>query len=416
MTGTASADRRKVLVVTTSRADYGIYRPLLKRIAAEADLQLGLVVGGAHLEAPVFGDSLGEIERDGFEIEAKVPCIVRDDRGTDYAASIAMAVSGFARVFRDAEPSVVFVLGDRFEMYGAALAAVATSRMLAHLHGGEVTTGAIDDMFRHSISKFAHVHFASAEVYALRLSQLGEESHRIHNVGALSLDAFASMDRLGIDALNASIGAKLEPGFLLATFHPETLCPLPATEQVKPMLEVLATCARQVLVTGSNADSGGDRINGVLKEFVSRSDRHVYVETLGHDRYAAALSHAAAMIGNSSSGIAEAGFFRLPVVNIGDRQGGRLRGKNVIDCANEYSAIGRALEEALAPGFREHLSSEDHPYGDGRAAERIVRHLRIHLERAAVAPTTPSSGSWTVKRFADWPPPQGMRFPLSPLE
>jgi UDP-hydrolysing UDP-N-acetyl-D-glucosamine 2-epimerase len=366
---------RTIAVVTVSRSDYGHLLPVLEAIRDCPGLALRLLVGGMHL-APAFGHTVRAVEADGWEIADRVDMLDADDSPAGVAAAIGRGVDGFARAYARQRPDLVVVLGDRFEMLAAAVAALPFALPVAHVHGGEVTEGAIDNQMRHAITKLAHLHFASAAPHARRIREMGEEAWRIHDVGAPGLDRLRRLEPLSRAALAADLG--LDPGhrWLVVTYHPVTLEYGEAVGQVDELLAALEKVDATPVITAPNADTAGRTLLRRLEEFAARSPRARLVASLGERRYLSLLRHADAMVGNSSSGLIEAPSFELPAVNVGTRQDGRLRGDNVLDVAPDRDAIVRAVEAALAPAFRERLRGRPNPYGDGRAAERIVRVLR----------------------------------------
>jgi UDP-hydrolysing UDP-N-acetyl-D-glucosamine 2-epimerase len=366
---------RTIAVVTVSRSDYGHLLPLLEKIRVDRDLTLRLLVGGMHL-VPAFGATVHEIERDGWPIAERIDLLEPDDAPTGIAASIGRGVSGFAQAYDRERPDVVVVLGDRFEMLAATVAALPFALPVAHIHGGEVTEGAIDDQIRHAITKLSHLHFASAASHARRIVAMGEEPWRVHEVGAPGLDRIARLAPLTRAELAASLGIAAGDRWLVVTYHPVTLEYTEALAQVDELLAALEKIDATVVLTAPNADTAGRTVLRRLEEFAARSARARLTASLGERRYLSLLRHADAMVGNSSSGLIEAPSFELPVVNVGSRQDGRLRGDNVLDVPPDRDAIVRAIETALAPEFRAGLRGRPNPYGDGRAAERIVRVLR----------------------------------------
>jgi UDP-hydrolysing UDP-N-acetyl-D-glucosamine 2-epimerase len=380
---------RRVAVVSVGRSDYGHLAPVLDAAAA-AGLEAPLVVSGAHLD-PAFGATVGEVEADGRPIAARVESSAGDDSAVGVAHAIGRAVAGFADAFAQLRPDAVLVLGDRFEMQAAALAALPLNIPVAHLHGGESSEGAIDESLRHSITKLSHLHFAATEHYARRIVQLGEEPWRVTVTGAPGLDAIAALDPLGDDELAARTGLSLDEPTLLVTYHPETLAPGDVGRDVDQLAQALERVDLQLLITAPNADTHGLAVRARLGELTAGRRGAVLVESLGSRGYLSALRRVAAMVGNSSSGIIEAPSFELPVVNVGDRQRGRVRAANVLDVPPEREAIRAAVARAVAPEFRAGLAGLANPYGDGRASERIVRVLR----------DTPADRRLLVKSFHD---------------
>lgn len=367
---------RTIGVVTTARSDYGIYVPVLREIERRKDLRLALIVGGMHL-SPEFGNSVEQIERDGFAIADRVEMLVSSDTPLGTAKSIGLGVIGFAESFARLKPDLLLVLGDRFEMHSAALAALPLQLPLAHIHGGEVTDGAIDDALRHGTSKIAHLHFVATSDYKARLERLGEEPWRITISGAPSLDNLSDMKLLEPAALYESLNLPLLQRPLLATYHPVTREVSRAKPQVAALLQALDEFDGDIVFTMPNADPAGRAIAEEIRAFAATRPRVHLVDNLGTQRYFSMMHVARAMIGNSSSGIIEAASFALPVVNIGNRQAGRTRGHNVIDVADgeDSTAIARALFRATDPAFAATLEGMANVYGSGAASRAIVDRL-----------------------------------------
>lgn len=365
---------RTLGVVTTSRADWGIYRPLLQAIQNHDDLALHLIVAGMHLSAE-HGFTLRQIEEEGYKVGDKVECLHSSDTPEGISASMGLAVAGFARSLAVRRPDILVLLGDRFEMFGAACASAPMKIPLAHLHGGELTQGAVDDQFRHAMTKLSHLHFVSTEEYAKRVIQMGEEPWRVTVCGALSLDNLENIKLMGQADLEFELELSLNPAPLLVTYHPETLSRLEPKEQVGQLFSALEEIGRPVIFTLPNADAGGRELIQLINQFAKKHNWASIRDNLGSRRYFSLMSSAAAMVGNSSSGIIEAPSFGLPVVNLGDRQNGRARAANVIDVANEKRALLQAIQKVLRPGFKESLREMANPYYQGGAADLIVERL-----------------------------------------
>ena len=383
---------RAIAVVTTSRADYGIFRPLLRAISSEPSLRLHLVVSGMHL-LEEFGFTVREIEADGFPIAERLNTLEQADDPPAVVRSMARALQEFGAAFARMRPDLLVVLGDRYEMQPAALAALPFQIPVAHIHGGEVTEGAIDEPLRHCITKLSHLHFAATPAYAQRIVQMGEEPWRVHCTGALGLDAVVAMEPMTREQLRSDCGIDLPEEFLLVVYHPATLAEMPPDAQFAHLSRALEKMAMPVLMIGPNADTGGRLLLERMRDFVLTRNWARMVENLPSRAYLSAMRLATAMVGNSSSGIIETGVFGLPVVNIGTRQAGRVRGPNVLDVACDADAILIALRRAVGREFRESLRGKKHPYGRGDAAPRILRVLR----------DTPLDRRLLVKRFADLP-------------
>ena len=384
---------RRIAVVTTSRADYGIYRPVLRRLNDDPSIELVLFVGGMHL-LPAFGMTVRAIEADGFPIAARIDCLEDEDSPAAVARAMARATHGFAEACRTIAPDMLVVLGDRFEMHAAAVAAQPFRIPLAHIHGGELTLGAMDDALRHSITKLSHLHFTATEPYARRVMQLGEEDWRVTVSGAPGLDNLEEIEIVSKSELSALLNLSLDPAPLMVTYHPEALADLTAEAQGAAIFAALEETARPCVFTAPNADAGGRILRDMIEDFVTRHPDARFVENLGTEAYFGLMAAAAAMVGNSSSGMIEAASFALPVVNIGNRQEGRMRPANVIDTPTETRAVIDAIRHAICMDFRDSLAGLRNPYrGDGPASAIIHRRLA----------SEPLGRALTAKRFVDRP-------------
>jgi UDP-hydrolysing UDP-N-acetyl-D-glucosamine 2-epimerase len=378
-----TASRRRVAVVTGSRADYGLLRGILTRLQKMDDIALSVIACSMHL-LPKFGETWRLIEADGFPIAAKIDLELRDDRAETVARGTGIGVAGFAEVLPKLAPDLIVVLGDRFEILSAAVAATLLNIPIAHIHGGEITAGAFDDAIRHAITKMACLHFVAAEPYRRRVIQMGENPEFVFNVGAPGLDQVSAAAALDQPALFRALGISGPGRFLLATLHPATARPEADAATVAALLGALALIEdRTIIFTGVNADPGHGMIDDAIRAFVAaRSDRAHLFASLGSERYWAALRLADAVVGNSSSGILEAPAAGTPSVNIGDRQLGRLRAPSIIDCPADQAEILAALRRILDGRFHPDTSIEP-PYGQGGASEKIAGIVRrIDLKRA----------------------------------
>jgi UDP-hydrolysing UDP-N-acetyl-D-glucosamine 2-epimerase len=383
---------KTVAAVTVARSDYGILRPVLRAIAAEPALRLRLIVTGAHGSA-AFGSTMSEIERDGFAIADRVDAAPESDAPLGVAQAMGSAIDGLAAAFARCRPDLLLLVGDRFETLAAASAAVPFTIPIAHVHGGELTEGASDEQMRHAITKLSHLHFVAAHPFAKRLIQMGEEPWRVTVSGAPGLDNINQLPRLDAGALARTVGMPIEPPVVLVTLHPETLRPECAAAQVAELAAALETIEATIVATAPNADVSHGAIVAGLRRFVAHRPRAAFVPHLGTQAYFGLMRHAAAMIGNSSSGLIEAPSFELPVVNIGERQAGRLRAANVIDVKDSRDAIAAGIRRALSPEFHASLGGLVNPYGDGHAAPRIAARLAsVAIDRSLM-----------VKRFHDLP-------------
>ena len=365
---------RTVGIVTVARSDYGIYVPILRRLQAEPEIQFYLLVSGMHL-SPEFGLTVSTIEADGFEIGERIEMLLSSDTPEGMAKSIGVGVLGFAQAYARRRPDMLVVLGDRFEMAAAALAAIPFKIPIAHVHGGEVTQGAIDDVLRHTLTKISHLHFTATTDYARRVRQLGEEAWRVTVSGAPSLDNVRTTPLLARSALEAQYHLRLDPAPLLVTFHPVTLEYEQTAWQMHELLTALEAVDLPVVFTLPNADTQSRVIMRLIEDYVGQHPQAQCVTTLGTQGYFSMMALATAMVGNSSSGLIEAPTFTLPVVNIGSRQAGRVRAANVIDVSYHRADIVAAIRRAVSAEFRASLRGIANPYGDGNAAEGIVARL-----------------------------------------
>ncbi|WP_407275475.1 UDP-N-acetylglucosamine 2-epimerase [Halothiobacillus sp. DCM-1] len=368
---------RRIAVITSTRADYGLLYWLLREIDAAADLQLQLIVTGTHL-MPLFGQTEQGILADGFTPAARIALPLESDEPLAVAEAMGVATSAFARAFATLSPDIVVILGDRFEMLSAATAAFTLRIPIAHIHGGEVTEGALDEGYRHAISKLSALHFAAAEPYRQRLIRMGELPDRVWTVGAPGLDHLTRSEFLSAEALTESLGLDVRRPTALVTFHPATLDTDDAAAQCTSLLAALAAFPDwQFVLTHPNADPGGRAILPLLDAF-AREDpaRRRVFSSLGQARYLSLLRQVPLVIGNSSSGIIEAPSFGTATVNVGDRQHGRLRAASIIDCPVDTPAIISAIRTAIAPAFQARLATVENPYGAGNAAAKMLAVLR----------------------------------------
>ena len=366
---------RKVAVVTVSRSDYGLCRPILRRIQGDADLELELIAAGTHL-LPQFGMTVDAIEGDGFTVAERVDMLLASDSPPAVAKSMGIAMIGFAQVYSNSRPDILLVLGDRYEMMAAVLAALPFNIPVAHVHGGELTEGAIDDSVRHSITKMSHLHFAATEEYARRIVQLGEEPWRVAVTGAPGLDNLNGLVPLSRAELEAECGLDVGTPPLLVTYHPATLQYERTGGQMAGLLSALERSGLPIVFTYPGADTGFSDVIRLTEDFVRHHPNAQVVVNLGIDAYFSLMGRASVMVGNSSSGLTEAASFGLPVVNVGDRQAGRMRPENVIDVECDSEAILDGIRTATSAEFRQGLADLVNPYGDGHAADRIVAALK----------------------------------------
>jgi UDP-hydrolysing UDP-N-acetyl-D-glucosamine 2-epimerase len=371
---------RKIAVATATRAEYGLLKNLLNHIQADAELHLQLLVTGAHLSAN-FGNSIEEIIGDGFPIAAQIDMQLANDSPQHISKSMALALTGFADTFAELKPDLLVVLGDRYELIPIVTAANIANIPIAHLHGGELTEGSKDEVFRHAITKLSHLHFTSLEEYANRIIHMGEAPNRVFNTGAIGLDNIFASAALEKHQLETYLGIKFQEKNLLITYHPDTQENIDhSLLTCQKLLQVLAQQQNTLLIfTKANADLGGNHINELINQFVvQHPDNAVMFDSLGRLRYLSCLKYINGLIGNSSSGIYEAAAFKLGVINIGDRQKGRVRGGNVIDTLEDETSLLNAFEKLYSPTFKASLENIVNPYGQGKASEKIVQTLKTY--------------------------------------
>ncbi|MFH1305117.1 MAG: UDP-N-acetylglucosamine 2-epimerase [Candidatus Omnitrophota bacterium] len=370
---------KKLCIVTGTRAEWGLFSSLAKEIKKdENDLILQIIAAGTHLSGE-HGFTGNEIIDDGFEIDREVKTFIPDDTEESTGESVNLGIKGFMNGLRGLKPDLVLLLGDRFETFAAAQAAFFLKIPIAHIHGGELTEGAIDDAFRHAITKMANLHFTSTETYRKRVIQMGEAPERVFNTGALGIDSIKNTSLLDRKALEEELKFELGNMNFLVTFHPVTLEEREASgRQIKNLLEVIDRHKNaKVIFTGSNCDMYSKTVKELIDLYVSENgSRAKYFVSLGQKRYFSAMRFADLVAGNSSSGIIEASSFGIPTVNIGDRQKGRIRPGSVVDADGSFESIDAAFKKALSDDFRTSCRKVKNPYGDGRAAEKIVKAIK----------------------------------------
>ena len=369
--------KRKICIVTGTRAEYGPLYWLMKEVGADPDLQLQIIATGMHL-SPEFGLTYQQIEADGFSIDAKVEMLLSSDSPVGIAKSMGLGVIGFADALDQLEPDILVVLGDRFEILAAAQAAMVARIPIAHIHGGETTEGAFDESIRHAITKMAQWHFVAAEPYRKRVIQLGETSDRVFNFGAPGLDHLQRLEWIDRPSLEKSLAIKLDPPVFLVTYHPATLSQQKPIAVLNELLAALDEFPQATIIfTYPNADTGGHALIKQLDQWVvANKHRAKAFVSLGQQRYLSLMHEADVIIGNSSSGLTEAPALKKATVNIGDRQKGRLRASSIIDASEEKELIVAAINKALSKGFRAELPFTKSLYGSGDVSRRIKDTLK----------------------------------------
>ncbi len=388
--------RRAICVVTTSRSDYGLLRWLMQAIQADEELQLQVIATGMHL-SPEFGLTFKEIECDGVPIDYKVEMLLSADSEGAVTKSVGVGLLGFSYALADLRPDILVVLGDRFELLSAVIAGLIGRIPIAHIHGGETTEGAIDEGIRHAITKMASLHFAATEAYRQRIVQMGEDPARVFAYGAPGLDALRLLPLLTRGELASHLNFDLDEPTAIVTYHPVTLEKSTASEQVDNLLAALEREHVRAVFTKANADMQGRLINQRIAEFCElHPAEYLLCESLGQRVYLSCLQHLDLMVGNSSSGLIEAPSFGLPVVNIGDRQRGRIRAANVIDVANRVSDIAAGIRQTSSPAWKASLRGLRNPYVGPEAGMTSV-HIKEELKRTELGETL------LKKRFHDMP-------------
>lgn len=365
--------KNKVCVVTGTRAEYGILKPLICKIQESERLELRLVVTGMHL-SPEFGMTVKEIEGDHFEISSKIEMLLSSDSAVGITKSMGIALLGFADYFQADKPDMVIILGDRYEMLAAATAAMTARVPIAHIHGGELSEGVMDESIRHAITKMSHIHFTSTEEYRNRVIQLGEQPYSVYNVGALGVENIKKINYLDKKSLEKELNFNFTNLSIMVTYHPVVLENKPSKEQFQDILDVIEEHKNiSVIFTKANSDMDGRVINQMIDDYVEKNrERCAGFTSLGQVRYLSALKYCKAVVGNSSSGIIEAPSFGIPTVNIGNRQRRRTCAASVINCGNDKKQINAALNKALSSEIIRKASMLKNPYEGERTSEQII--------------------------------------------
>ncbi|MBO6960196.1 MAG: UDP-N-acetylglucosamine 2-epimerase (hydrolyzing) [Prochlorococcus marinus CUG1438] len=364
--------RKKICVVTGTRAEYGLLRWIIRGIHESKDLDLILIVTGSHL-SPEFGLTVNEIKSDGYLISDKVEMLLSSDTPTAISKSIGLGLIGFADKFECHKPDLLVLLGDRYEIYSAAIAAMISRTPIAHIHGGESTEGVIDEAIRHSITKMSHFHFVAAKDYKRRVLQLGENPQFVFEVGGLGIDSINKMKLLSKEKLEQNLGVKFWDKNLLVTFHPVTLEQNTSEAQIEQILKAIEKFKDiNFIFTMPNADTNGRIIIKSIKEFCKSNRNSIYFKSLGQLRYLSCLKIVDGVIGNSSSGLIEVPSFFKGTINIGDRQKGRLKASSIIDCKPDEKDLIKSIIKLYSKEFQYSLKKTINPYGNGSASNKIL--------------------------------------------
>ena len=364
---------RTIAVFTGTRAEYGLLSNIIKGLDESLDAELVLMVGGMHL-SPEFGRTVTEIESDGIRVSARLEFLLSSETPVGISKSMGLAIISAAEFFDRQRPDILVLLGDRFEALAVAQAAMLTRVPIAHIHGGEITEGLIDEAIRHSITKMSHLHFAATDTYASRIRQLGEDPERIFNFGAPGIDNVKNLKLLSRKALSDSINFSLGKKFMVITHHPVTLSSNAGVEGLANLLTVLDEYPEyQLIISYPNADASNRALIELLeKYYLKDKERTFLTRSLGLIRYLSAVKLCKLVLGNSSSGLIEAPSLGVPTVNIGDRQKGRMHGDSVLSCDDSSASIRKTIEHALSDSFRQMVKKSKNPYGDGQASEKIL--------------------------------------------
>lgn len=373
---------KRICVITGTRAEYGLLKPLIMKMIDDKEIDLKLVVTGMHMSTE-FGLTYKLIEEDGIVIDEKIEILLSSDSHVATSKAMGLAIISFSEYINRTKPDMVIVLGDRYEILAASISAMVANVPIAHIHGGEITEGAQDDVFRHCITKLSYLHFTSTESYRKRVMQLGEEPNRVFNVGAIGIENIKELKLLSKEEIEKSINFALNKKFALVTFHPVTLEQGLAEIQITELLGALEEFDdMKFIITKANSDNEGRKINRKIDEFISKNpEKYIGFVSMGQLKYLSVMKYCSMVIGNSSSGIIEAPSFNIPTINIGDRQKGRLQAKTVINCDPIKSDIIKAIKRGLSKEFKDKISKIENPYGDGDTSNKILYEIKKALSK-----------------------------------
>lgn len=372
--------KKKICIVTGTRAEYGLLKPLIDKVGKDSELELQLIVTGMHL-SPEYGLTYKEIEKQGYKIDEKIEMLLSSDTPVGISKTMGLAMISFSEVYERLKPDMVIVLGDRYEIFCAASSAMISRIPIAHLHGGEITEGVVDECIRHAITKMSYLHFTSIDEYRNRVIQLGEHPDRVFNVGAIGIENIKNMKLLSKKELEKDIKFEFGKKTVLVTFHPVTLENNSAKKQFTELLDALDEIRDlRIILTKANSDTDGRIINSMIDEYVERNkDKAITYTSMGQLRYLSAMRYVDAVVGNSSSGIIEAPSFKVPTINIGDRQKGRFQAESVINCRPEKKDILESFKKAFSYEFKNKIKDIRNPYGDGTVSDKVIEIIKMYL-------------------------------------
>jgi len=373
---------KRICVITGTRAEYGLLRPLMNKLYPEEGIQLQVIATGTHL-SPEFGMTYTDIEKDGFVIDERIEIVLSSDTPIGISKSMGLAMISFCEAYERLKPDMIVVLGDRYEIFAAVSAASVARIPVAHLHGGETTQGAFDEAFRHSITKMSYLHFTSTEVYRNRVIQLGEAPERVFHVGALGIENIKSIPLLSRAQLEEQLGFHFDRTTVMVTYHPVTLEQSTSESQFTSLLTALDEFKHvRIIFTKANSDTEGRTINAMIDQYANNNpDKAIAFTSMGQTRYLSALQFVDAVIGNSSSGIIEAPSFHVPTINIGDRQKGRLQAESIVNCGADKEEIANSLNQVLSVEFREKIKDIVNPYERDHTSDRIIVEIKNALAK-----------------------------------
>lgn len=373
--------KKTISILTATRAEYGLLKPIIKKLKEVEEFDIKIVATGMHLSQE-FGLTYKEIEDDGFIIDEKIEILMSSDTNSAVSKSMGMAMISFADYFKKVKPDLLIILGDRYESLAVAIVALNQKIKIAHIHGGEITKGAIDDSIRHAITKLSHIHFTSTNEYKNRVIQLGEEPKNVYLVGASGVENSIKEELISKEELEKSINYNLGKSYGVVTYHPVTLGTNEAKDEIINLMDALVSIENmKFIITKANADAGGRIINKTILEYQEKYKNIILVDSLGLKRYLTALKYSDMVIGNSSSGLLEAPSFKIPTINIGKRQEGRIQAKSIINCNCKKEDILNAIKKASTKEFKESLKDIKNPYGVGNTSSKIRDILIDRLKK-----------------------------------